>query len=110
VTAGRRKVPPPRGRITLQQAADLSGLGYHRVYTLVTSGEVPGDQDASGVWTIARKDAARIKRREPAGDKRKAVMLRPDLERYAAWARAAGARPVSSWLAALADAASGYKP
>jgi hypothetical protein len=40
---------------------------------------------------------------------RKAVMLRPDLDRYAAWERAAGKRAVSTWLGDLADAASGWK-
>jgi hypothetical protein len=35
-------------------------------------------------------------------------MLRPDLERDAAWKRAAGDRGVSVWLGELVDAAAGY--
>jgi hypothetical protein len=102
---GRPPTDVARGRLTLQQAAETSGLSYQRVYTLVTGGEVPGEQDAAGVWTIAAKDVRLIQRRPPANTDRKAVMLRPDLERYAAWERAAGDQPVSVWLGELADAA-----
>ena len=106
----RPPAKPPRGRVTIQETADLAGLGYQRVYTLVTSGEVPSERDESGGWTIARRDAAQIKRREPADTNRKAVMLRVPLERYAAWERAPrprapGDQPVSTWLGELADAA-----
>jgi hypothetical protein len=73
---------------------------------------VPARTEPDGVVTIARGDVKLIQPREAgAGDGRKAFMMRPDLERYAAWeraARAAGGLPVSSWLSALADAASGY--
>lgn len=100
---GRPVADAPRGRLTLQQAADATEMGYQRVYTLVTSGQVPGEQDASGVWTIARRDLRLIKPRPPAETDRKAVMLRPDLERYSRWERAAGDRPVSVWLGELAD-------
>lgn len=37
-------------------------------------------------------------------------MVRVPLDEYEAWRRAAGKRKVSSWLKALGDAASGYKP
>jgi len=48
-----------------------------------------------------------IEPREPADDKRKAVMVRVPVERYKLWARAAKARriPVSTWLVELADEA-----
>lgn len=75
----------------------------------VQAGAVPSRKEPDGTITIARSDVDLIQPREPAAsDGRKAVMLRPDLERYAAWERAAGDQPVSSWLARLADAASGY--
>ena len=50
-----------------------------------------------------------IEPREPADDKRKAVMVRVPVERYKLWARAAKARriPASTWLAELADKAVG---
>ena len=104
---GRPPAAAPRGRVTLQQAAELAGVSYSAVYRRVTGGELPSQRDASGVVTIARRDVRLIKLREPAGDDRKAVMLRPDLERYAAWERAAGDKPVSVWLGELADAAAG---
>lgn len=108
--AGRPPATAPRGRVTLEQAAELAGVSYQVAHRRVTAGVVPSERDPSGVITIRRRDVKLIQPRAPAkGDGRKAVMLRPDLERYAAWERAAGDRPVSSWLAALADAASGWE-
>jgi hypothetical protein len=66
---------------------------------------VPSERDESGVYTIAKRDAAKIKRREPAETDRKAIMVRVPLGRYAEWERAAGDRPVSTCLGELADAA-----
>jgi hypothetical protein len=57
----------------------------------VITGQVEGDD---GTWSIRCSDAAQLERRPPADDKRRAVMLRPDLERYTAWEhKAAEARP-----------------
>lgn len=42
-------------------------------------------RDDSGVYTIARRDEKRIKRRPLADDTRRAVMLRPSREHYSAW-------------------------
>lgn len=107
--AGRPKATAPRGRVTMEQAAELAGVSKSAVQRRVAAGEVPARTEPDGVVTIARADVKLIKPREPSeGDGRKAVMLRPDMARYEAWARAAGDRPVSSWLADLADAASGY--
>lgn len=106
---GRPRAEAPRGRVTLERAAELSGLSRSAVYRRAESGEVPSRMD-DGVVTIARGDVRLLRPREPgAGDGRKAVMLRPDLERYAAWERAAGDKPVSAWLAALADLAAGIR-
>lgn len=110
-TAGRPKATAPRGRVTMEQAAELAGVSKSAVQRRVAAGAVPSRTEPDGVVTIARAHVRLIQPREPAeADGRKAVMLRPDLERYAAWERAAVAagKPVSSWLADLADAASGY--
>lgn len=96
----------PADRVTLRQAAKLSGLSYQRVYQIVAAGAVPSERDHLGRYTLAAADVALLQRRPAAGDKRRAVMLRVSLERYAAWERAAGDKPVSTWLAELADAAS----
>jgi hypothetical protein len=70
---------------------------------------LPVERDASGVVTIARRDVRLIVPREPANDKRKPVMVRVSRVRCAAWKRAAGSKPVSTWLAELADAAAGVQ-
>lgn len=108
--AGRPRAVAPRGRVTLEQAAELVGVSKSAIQQRVWKGIVPARTEPSGVVTIARSDLKLIEPREPSdGDGRKAVMLRPDLERYAAWERAAGDRPVSTWLGELADAAAGRR-
>lgn len=91
--------------MTLQEAARLAGVSYASAYRRVTAGVVPSERDESGVVTIARRDVRLIKLRPAADNSRRAVMLRPSNERYAAWERAAGDKPVSRWLMELADAA-----
>jgi hypothetical protein len=93
--------------VTLRQAAEMSGLSYPRIYALVSTGQIPSQRDERGVYTIAHHDAARIKRRRVTNPEQRAVTLRPDLERYVAWKRASGDRPVAAWLTELADAAAG---
>lgn len=102
---GRPKATAPRGRLTMEQAAELAGVSKSAVQRRVAAGAVPARTEPDGVVTIARRDVRLIQPREPADTDRKAVMLRPDLERYAAWERAAGDKPVSVWLGELADAA-----
>lgn len=109
MTAGRPPHVAARGRVTLQQAAELAGVPYSLVYSRVRDGVVPSERDGTGAITIARNDVKLIKAREPAASDRKAVMIRVPLEEYAAWERAAGNRPVSSWLRRLGNAAAGYK-
>lgn len=99
----------PRGRLTLHDAAELAGVSYSLVYRRVTAGEVPSQRDASGVITVARRDLKLLGKQPKADTDRRAIMLRPDLERHAAWKRAAGDKPVSVWLGELADKASGWR-
>jgi len=109
--AGRPKAVAARGRVTMAEAAKLAGVSKSAVQRRVDANEVPSRVEPGGFITIARSDVKLIQPREPGeGDGRKAYMVRPDLERAAAWERTAAAagKPVSSWLAALADAASGY--
>lgn len=110
MTSGRRPVTPPRGRVTLAQAAELSGLSYAEVHRRVSSGAAPGEQDAAGVWTMRRTDAARLRRREPAGA-RPGTNLRAAPERWACWQREAERRgvAVSQLAGILLDEASGWR-
>lgn len=110
MTSGRRPVIPPRGRVTLAQAAELSGLSYAEVHRRVSTGTAPGEQDDAGVWTMARADARRLKRRTPA-NKRPGTNLRAAPERWAAWEREAERRgmAVSTLAGKLLDEASGYR-
>jgi hypothetical protein len=65
-------------------------VSYALVYRRVTAGAVASERDASGVITVARRDLKLLARRPKAETDRRAVMLRPDLQRYKAWERAAG--------------------
>jgi len=72
----------------------------------IADGIVPARTEPDGVMTIARADVKLIEPRQPADDKRKAVMVRVPIARYRLWKRAAKARwiaKVSTWLAELAD-------
>ncbi len=88
-----RSRPPavaPRRRVTLHEAAEISDLSYPEVHRRATTGQIPGAVQADdGTWSIRRSDTAQLERRELANDKRHAVMLRPDVERYEAWEREA---------------------
>lgn len=108
---GRPRAAAPRGRVTLEQAAEISGLSRATVHRRVIAGTVPARTEPDGSLSIARGDVKSLKPREPGQSDaagRKPVQLRPTLERYAAWKRAAGDKPVSTWLGSLADAAAGW--
>lgn len=102
----------PSDRLTLTEVVTLTqvtyAVAYHRV---AIARSVPSaEQDAAGVWTIARRDLALIRRREAKhSDRYRPYNLKVSPERAAAWQRAAGGRSVQAWLSALADAASGYR-
>lgn len=100
----RGKVEAPPGHVSLGEAAAITGLSLTAVWRRVSSGEVPADE-SSEILAIAADDIALIKPRNKGKDPRRAVFLRPRPERYAAWARVAGDKPVSTWLGELADAA-----
>jgi hypothetical protein len=103
--AGRKPATAPPGRLTLQQVADGAGLTRARVQQLVDQGKLAAELE-NGAWTVARDDAATVRRQEPRPRRDvKATMVRSTPERYARWAKAAGDKPVSVWLAELADAA-----
>lgn len=111
MTRGRKPAVAPRGRATLQEAAELAGVAYAVVYQRVAiTKQVPGVQAPDGTWTISRKDVRLIKERVPKyPDGRKPFYVRVDLKRAEAWERSAGGE-VTAWLVRLGDAASGYKP
>lgn len=108
---GRPKAAAPRGRVTLEQAAELSGLSRATVHRRIQDGIVSARTEPDGSLSIARKDVKLLKPRESGqGDAagRRPVQLRPTLERYASWGRAAGDKAVGAWLGELADTASGW--
>lgn len=105
---GRPLAEAPRGRVTISEAARRAEITYTTAYRkIVTNDEVAYAQADNGVITVRESDVEKLcsKKREPSDDPRKAVMVRPSKERYAVWAVAAGAKPVSTWLADLADRA-----
>lgn len=111
MSRGRKPAVAPKGRVTLQEAAELAGVAYAVVYQRVAiTKQVPGIQAVDGTWSIARKDVKLIQKREPRyPEGRKPFYVRANLWGQAdAWERAAGERGVTAWLTALADAASGY--
>ncbi|HEX2691610.1 MAG TPA: hypothetical protein VHN14_33595 [Kofleriaceae bacterium] len=63
----------------------------------------------SGVITVARRDVKLLAKRPKADSKVHAITVRPGLDQYAAWERAAGGKAVSAWLAKLADQAAGWR-
>ena len=106
---GRPAAQAPRGRLTLQEAAERAGVSYSLVYRRVEAGDVPSERNDSGVITVARRDLTLLAKRPKADTETRAVMVRPALDQYAAWEHAAGDRAVSAWLAELADRASGWR-
>lgn len=95
-----------RPRLTLHEAAALSGLSYSEVYRRVTADPpLAPAVFADGRWTMLRSDAERLTRRQPSDDPRPAFQVRAPVDRVARWRQAAGQQPLSSWLAELADAA-----
>lgn len=95
----------PTDLLGLGEAAALSGLSYSEVYRRVRAGLCPASQDSDGAWTMSRADAEQLTRRPPSTDPREAYYVRADRSRTARWQAAAGAVPVSTWLAELADLA-----
>lgn len=111
MTFGRPPATAPRGRVTLAEASEISGLSRQEIHRRITIGQLAGEQSPAGVWTIARKDAEALERRPPAAGKRIAVMLRPVAARHAAWKREARRRglKVSQLAGELLDGVSGWE-
>lgn len=110
--------PNPRGLVTLQEAAELSeqqnpghGIGPAEVYRrFVRDPDPPLAVRVKGKWYIRRSEALTLTRRAPSTDERRAVQVRPKIDRYAAWEAEAtrSGMSVGVWLLALADRASGW--
>ena len=111
-TRGRPRPIPPPGYLTIKSAADALDASYSTVYRAVQDKLVRSKQQGSTRFVL-EVDLTKIRTALDAphaaahADGRKAVYLRPDLERYERWERAAGQDKVSTWVAGLADAASG---
>lgn len=107
---GRPVVKAPDGRWTVAELAKELDLTYQGAYNY--SKKYPCSRDDSGVITFADSVVAQIRaevkarqKKEPHPDGRRGVMLRPDLDRYETWEKAAGDKAVSTWLGELADRA-----
>lgn len=112
---GRPSPTPPPNYLTIKRAAELAGASYSTVYRAAVEGVVKTKQVGSSRF-VHESSVDKIREALEAvggrhADGRVAVYLRPAQERYERWARAAGAakQKVSSWVASLADAASGGK-
>ena len=96
-------------RLTLLDAAVVSGLTYRQVYTrVVVRRVIPSERDGQS-YTISAADVHLLVPRPPAKDPRPGITLRPSVEQAKAWRQAAGRRSVSSWLLKLANAAIGWE-
>lgn len=104
---GRPRLVAPRGYVTIERAAKILGVSYSTVYKHMNAGGVELAFDQGG--TFLRESQLHLisdqLRAESTDEKRKAVQVRPALDRYRKWARAAGDKPVSVWLGELADKA-----
>jgi hypothetical protein len=101
----------PPGRLTLRDAAEMLEISYHVAYTRLTdtANPIPYKRDGT-IYTIAEEDLGSLARQKSAPqDKRIPVMNRVSRERYAAWERAAGDKPISTWLGELGDRAAGIE-
>lgn len=111
MTRGRPPATAPRGRVTLAEASEISGLTRQEIHRRIMDGQIPSaEQGESGVWTIGRKEAETLERRPQSKGPRKAVMLRPYVPRYKAWEREAKRRgvPVSTLAGELLDKLCGW--
>lgn len=108
---GRPEPIAPAGYVTIKRAAELAEASYSTVYKYIDKKIIRG-MKSDGAWFVREVDVKKIRENMDArgeGDGRHAVMLRPDDERYERWENAADAagQKVSTWVAGLADAASG---
>jgi excisionase family DNA binding protein len=99
-------VSAPKGYLTIAEAAERSGVSPATVRRAIAAGTVRHLREGWAIF-VDRRDVREIelKTRGQEGADRVAVMVRPERARYEAWERAAGDRPVSTWLGELADVA-----
>jgi hypothetical protein len=88
--------------VTIAEAARRSGLSRATVLRRIAAGTVQAREEPDGSLSISGEAIALLRRREPAADDRVAVVVRVPTAEHAAFARKAGAQPVSSWLRGLA--------
>lgn len=85
------------GRVTIAEAAKLSGLSYAEVHRRCREGQIASATQADdGTWSLRRSDALALTRREPADPDRVALsQIRVHRARYEAWAAEAARRGLS---------------
>lgn len=107
-----RTPTPTRGRVTIDEAAAISGLGRDEVYRRIRLGRIASAVQADdGTWTISRSDARKLERhRALVAPTRKAYQLRVPLDRAAAWEAEAKRRGTTVGILAmeLMDRAAGW--
>lgn len=105
-------VTAPSGRVTIAQAAEISGLSYAEVHRRCREKLIPSARQAENdTWSMLRADARKLGRRTPSDDNRVALsQIRVPRARHEAWEREARRRgcTVRELAVALLDAASGW--
>lgn len=105
---GRPALIAPAGYVTIERAAEILDVSYSTVYKRIHAHGCAVELAFGSGGTFLRRDqlgTLKSERRASSDDARHAVQVRPSLERYKKWERAAGAKPVSTWLGELADKA-----
>ena len=105
---GRPALVAPPGYVTIERAAELLDVSYSTIYKRIHAHGCAVELAFGSGGTFIRRDQLgelKSERRASSDEDRHAVQVRPSLERYRKWERAAGDKPVSTWLGDLADKA-----
>lgn len=108
---GRKPLKPPRGFVTVAQAAEILGVSYSAVYA--HRGEVEAIEGPGGSIFLPRAELAKITEafRPPAEGDTRGVYVRAPAATIATWEAVIKAatpkgekpKPLSRWLAELAE-------